>query len=137
MSASLLRKHGVKHKVSTPYHPQTSGKVDVSNWETKGIFTKTVNANRTDWYRKLYDALWAYRTAFKTPIDMSPNQLVFGKSCHLLVKLKHNVFWVLKVMKLNREDASKDRIDLLHALEEFWFRAYESSAHYKENEGMA
>ncbi|XP_070012396.1 uncharacterized protein [Nicotiana sylvestris] len=65
---TLLVKYGVNHKVSTPYYPQASGKVEVSNQEIKTILSKTVNANRTDWSKKLDDALWAYRNAYNTPI---------------------------------------------------------------------
>ncbi|XP_059294463.1 uncharacterized protein LOC132047429 [Lycium ferocissimum] len=78
-----MEKYGVKHRVETPYHPQTSGQVEVSNGEIKSILAKTVNANRTNWARKLDDALWAYQTAFKTLIGTSPVKLIFEKACHL------------------------------------------------------
>ncbi|WVZ97421.1 hypothetical protein U9M48_042961 [Paspalum notatum var. saurae] len=87
---------GVDHRVATPYHPQTSGQAETSNKQIKNILQKIVKAMGKEWVSKLPDALWAYRTAYKTPIGMTPYQMVYGKTCHLPVELEFKSHWAVK-----------------------------------------
>nr|GEW61325.1 reverse transcriptase domain-containing protein [Tanacetum cinerariifolium] len=82
--------------VSIAYHPQTSGQVKASNRGLKRILKRTIGENRASWSDKLDDALWAFRTAYKTPIGCTPYKLMYGKACHLLIKLEYKAYWALK-----------------------------------------
>jgi len=129
---NLLKKHGVKDKVATPYHPQTSGQVEISNREIKAILEKIVGSTRKDWSAKLDDALWAYRTAFKTPIGTTPFNLLYGKSCHLPVELEYKAMWAVKLLNFDIKTAEEKRLIQLNDLNEIRLEAYESSKIYKE-----
>ncbi|GJU20427.1 reverse transcriptase domain-containing protein [Tanacetum coccineum] len=107
--AKVMLKYGVTHRLSTAYHPQTSGQVEVSNRGLKRILERSIGENRTSWSDKLDDALWAFRTAYKTPIGCTPYKLVYGKACHLPIE---------KVQ--------------LNELNELRDEAYENSLIYKE-----
>nr|GEU48803.1 DNA-directed DNA polymerase [Tanacetum cinerariifolium] len=94
--AKAMLKYGVTHRLSTAYNPQTSGQVEVLNRGLKCILERTVGENCASWSEKLEDTLWAFRTAYKTPIRCTPYKLVYGKSCHLPIELEHKAYWALK-----------------------------------------
>nr|GEZ53067.1 DNA-directed DNA polymerase [Tanacetum cinerariifolium] len=88
----VMLKYKVNHRLSTAYHPQTSGQVKVSNRGLKRILERTIGENRASWSNKLDDALWAFRTAYKTPIGCTPYKLMYGKACHLSIELEHKAY---------------------------------------------
>ncbi|XP_013639316.1 PREDICTED: uncharacterized protein LOC106344493 [Brassica oleracea var. oleracea] len=128
----LLKKNGVKHKVATPYHPQTSGQVEISNREIKFILEKIVGTTRKDWSIKLDDAIWAYRTAYKTPLGTTPFNLVYGKACHLPVELEYKALWAVKLLNFDIKSAKEKRFLQLNELDEIRLDAFENSKIYKE-----
>nr|GEV67740.1 reverse transcriptase domain-containing protein [Tanacetum cinerariifolium] len=126
---------GETTKPTTPpkrFLTQTSDQVEVTNRGLKRILERMVGENRALWSDKLEDALWAFRTAFKTPIGCTPYRLVYGKSCHLPLKLEHKAFWALKHANFNLKTTGDHRKLQLNELNELRDQAYENSLIYKE-----
>jgi transposase InsO family protein len=129
---NCLSKLGIKHRVSTAYHPQTNRQAETLNRQLKSILNKTIEKGGKDWSKKLDGALWAYRTTFKTPIGMTPYQFVYGKACHLPVELEHKAYWAIKEMNLDLDVAVVKRRIQISELEEMRLKAYENASIYKE-----
>ena len=121
---NLMAKYDVKHRVATPYHPQTSGQVELTNKEIKTILMKVVNNNRKDLSIKLLDSLWAYRTTFKMVLGMSPNRWVYGRACHLPVEIEYKEWWAIKKLNMDQSRAKVKRFLNPNELEEIQNDAY-------------
>ncbi|GKE39514.1 reverse transcriptase domain-containing protein, partial [Tanacetum coccineum] len=126
-----MKRYGVNHRFSTSYHPQTSGHVENTNKALKRILEKTVKDNPAIWSRKLNDALWAFRTAYKTPTGTTPYKLIYGKNCHLPFEIEHHAYWALKNCNPDLIVAGEKRMFQLHELDKLRHQSYENSRLYK------
>ncbi|GJX10336.1 reverse transcriptase domain-containing protein [Tanacetum coccineum] len=127
----VLKRYGVHHRFATAYHPQTSGQVENTNRALKRILKKTVKDNPSVWSRKLDDALWAFRTAYKTPIGTTPYRLLYGKTCYLTFEIEHRAYWALRSCNSDLKLAREKQFLQLHELDELRLHAYENSKLYK------
>ncbi|GKE15438.1 reverse transcriptase domain-containing protein, partial [Tanacetum coccineum] len=131
LEKALLR-YEVTHRISTAYHPQTNGQTEVTNRAIKRILERSVRYNPKDWSKKLNDALWAFRTAYKTPTRCTPFRMVYGKACHLPVEIEHKAYWALKQCNMDLTAAAKNRFMELNKLMKLRDEAYENTRIYKE-----
>nr|GFC87139.1 reverse transcriptase domain-containing protein [Tanacetum cinerariifolium] len=130
--SKVMLKYGVTHCLATAYHPQASGQVEVSNRGLKRILERTIGENRASWSDKLNDVLWAFHTAFKTPIGCTHYKLVYEKASHLPIELEHKAYWALKHANFDLSNADDHRKVQLNELNKLRDQAYENSLIYKE-----
>nr|GEZ15583.1 reverse transcriptase domain-containing protein [Tanacetum cinerariifolium] len=130
--AKVMLKYGVTHRLATAYHPQTSGQMEVSNHGLKRILERTIGDNRASWPDKLDDTLWAFCTAFKTPIRCTSYKLVYEKACHLSIELEHKAYWALKHCNYDILTAGEHQKVQFNELNELRDQAYGNSLIYKE-----
>nr|GFA50869.1 reverse transcriptase domain-containing protein [Tanacetum cinerariifolium] len=118
--AKVMLKYGVTHRLS------------LSNRGLKRILERTIGENCASWLDKLDDALWAFCTAYKTPIGYTPYKLVYGKACHFSIELEYKAYWALKQVNFDLTVAGDHRKVQLNELNELRDHAYENSLIYKE-----
>jgi hypothetical protein len=128
----FLKELGTMHNIATPYHPQTSGQAETLNKQMKNILQKTVNEMCKAWRPKLAYALWAYRTAYKTPIGMLQYQFIYRKTCHLPVELEHRAHYAIWRWNMDLNQAREHKKLQISELEEWRDKAYHSASIYKE-----
>ena len=130
--AKFMSRYGTGHVMGLAYHPQSNGRAKIFNREIKNILEKTVSTSKKDWSVKLDDALWAYRTAYKSPIGMSPYMIVFRKPLQLPLELEYKVMWAIKKMNYDFKVTKEKRLLQMNELEELRNDAYDNARIYKD-----
>jgi hypothetical protein len=95
-----------------------SGQAETSNKQIKNILQKTVNQMDRSWNSKLSEALWAYRSAFKMLIGMTPYQLIYRKICYLPMEHEHKALWAIKKWNMDLKAVETKRKIQIAKLEE-------------------
>eukprot|EP00253_Pinus_taeda_P022517 PITA_22517 len=113
-----LQKYHIKHKMTTPYHPRANGQVESTNKVIEAILTKIVKENRKDWFQRLPEALWAYKTTWRNTTGFSPYELVYGKSVFFPVEFEIKTLRTALVVNLDLTDAQTARLQQLQELDE-------------------
>nr|GEX77725.1 reverse transcriptase domain-containing protein [Tanacetum cinerariifolium] len=121
-------------------YPPTFFRVSSTNEWTSGGFKswfetylkRTIGENHASWSDKLDDALWAFHTAFKTPIGCTPYKLVYGKACHLPIELEHKAYWALKHCNFDLKTTGDHQKVQMNELNKLRDQAYENFLIYKE-----
>nr|GEX92562.1 hypothetical protein [Tanacetum cinerariifolium] len=129
-----MRQHKSFDNVTTDHLEDimTNGQVENTNRAIKRILEKTIRNNKKDWSYKLDDALWAFQTAFKTPLGTIPFRIIYGKACYLLIELEYKAYWDIKNCNMDLTIARVNRFLQINELDEMRLDAYESSISYKE-----
>ena len=107
---SITEQYQIRHRTSSPYHPQANGQVESTNKVIEVILTKTIQSSHTEWTDRLPEALWSYRTTWRNTTGYTPYELVYGKQVLLPIEFQLNFFRMVDQLGLYLSEAQQQWI---------------------------
>lgn len=118
MIKHFIDHYQITHKKASPYHPQTSGQLEVTNREIERILTKIIASHRKDWAVRLPEVVWAYNITWKSTTGLSSYELVYGKKPLLPIEFEIQTLRTALEVEIDLSEAQKERLMKLNALDE-------------------
>jgi len=118
MMKRLMEEYKIKHRKSTPYHPQANGQVESTNKVIEGILTNIVHLHRRDWAERLPEALWAHITTWRNTTGHTPYELVYGKQVIFPIEFQVKTFKMAVQLGTDLSEAQNHRLEQLNELDE-------------------
>ena len=119
-----------KHHFSA-YHALANGLAEAFNKTLCNLLKKVANRSKKDWSEKIGEALWAYRTTFRTPTQATPYLLVYGVEVVLPLERQIPSLRIAIQEGLSNEDNVRLRLEELKALDEKRLEAQQRLECYK------
>ena len=123
----LMTQYNIRHQKSNPYHPQDNGQAKVTNQEIENILTKIVHLHQKDWNSRLPEAIWAYRTTWKTTTGFTPFELLYEKVAMLPIEFEYKTLRTTLELSIELLAAQRECLLDLNSLDEMRKAALENT----------
>ncbi|KAH6776184.1 hypothetical protein C2S52_013745 [Perilla frutescens var. hirtella] len=114
----LCEKFGFKQRKSSMYNAAANGLAEAFNKTLCNLLKKMVGKSKRDWYERIGEALWAYRTTHWTPTQATPYLLVYGVEAIIPLEQQISSLRITIQESLTEEENARLRLEELEALDE-------------------
>jgi Integrase core domain len=115
---ALAEQFNIDWRFSSIYNPRANSLAEAFNKTLINIMKKTVDGNQRDWDNRLQEALWAYRTMYRMPTQVTPYSLTFGVEAILPLEVELPSLRVAMQNNMTMDECQQLRLDELDAMDE-------------------
>ncbi|XP_060202052.1 uncharacterized protein LOC132630499 [Lycium barbarum] len=122
MASHLMNKicdlFGFKQRKYSMYHAAANGLAEAFNETLCNLLKKVVSKSKRDWHERMEEALWAYRTTYRTPTQATPYSLAYGVKAVLPLELQIPSLRLAIQEGLTKEENARLHLTEFEALDE-------------------